>query len=81
MNIWFREDNPFSLPDRAGALARGLSGTASQMTGMKGWISLFCHSDRILFWHATYTSGRTKIPVSFYFVENMPSAFTTLFIL
>ena len=30
------------------------------MTGMKGWIRLFCHSDQMLFLHATNTSGRTK---------------------
>lgn len=41
MNIWFREHNPTMLPDRAGAWARGWSGTVYQMTGMKGRISYF----------------------------------------
>lgn len=60
MNIWFREHIPLPLPDRAGVLAGGCSGTVLQITGMKRWISLFCHSDQMLFLHATNTSGKTK---------------------
>lgn len=60
MNIWFRERNPTTTARQSWCLSQGWSGTASQMTRMKGWISLFCHSDQMLFLLATNTSGRTK---------------------